>query len=220
MLDGTEAIPEDGVLLMDAYENVFRAITPNWRELEAEILNSTAVEKEPERTLAWRALDSAQHKANILFRKRLTEGTLPAFIYADSRKLRLPTMGWEETGLLKSGIVSNFVSPRDPLNPGPSTDIDGVRRAVFVDRASLERLIRIDIYSSPISKATKKKGDGSFAPLDEPLLEEMKQLLAARVVASAEEAASKVAPRAHGAGTPESKKERLARRFRSKNRER
>jgi hypothetical protein len=50
--------------------------------------------------------------------------------------------------------------------------------------------------------------------LDAPLLLEMRQLLSEGKAASAEEAARQVASRAHGGGTPESKAERLARRFR------
>jgi hypothetical protein len=60
----------------------------------------------------------------------------------------------------------------------------------------------------------RKPGEGSYRNLDTPLLLKMRQLLSAGNAASAEEAARQVASRAHGGGSPDSKAERLARRFR------
>ncbi|MDI3563936.1 hypothetical protein [Bradyrhizobium sp. Arg816] len=60
----------------------------------------------------------------------------------------------------------------------------------------------------------RRPGQGSYASLDAPLLLEMKRLLAEGRAASAEEAARQLAVRAFGAGTVDSKAERLARRFR------
>lgn len=60
----------------------------------------------------------------------------------------------------------------------------------------------------------RKPGEGSYAKVDAPLLAEMSRLLDEGKVASPEEAARQVAPRALGGGTLESKTERLAKRFR------
>jgi hypothetical protein len=62
----------------------------------------------------------------------------------------------------------------------------------------------------------KKKGAGSFEELDLPLLEEMALILKGGKAASSEEAARKVAHKAHGGGTPKSKAERLGRRYRAR----
>jgi hypothetical protein len=62
----------------------------------------------------------------------------------------------------------------------------------------------------------KKKGAGSYEDLDAPLLREMESILKQGKAASAEEAARKVAEKAHGGGTAKSKAERLGRRFRKK----
>lgn len=63
----------------------------------------------------------------------------------------------------------------------------------------------------------RKRGDGSYERLDEPLLAEMAVLIDSRKAASAEEAAKMVAEKAHGKNTLiESKVERLAKRFRAK----
>jgi hypothetical protein len=55
-------------------------------------------------------------------------------------------------------------------------------------------------------------GAGSYARLDAPFVEEMKQLVMEGH--SAESAAKKVAGKAHGSGSPHSKVNRLAKRFR------
>lgn len=61
----------------------------------------------------------------------------------------------------------------------------------------------------------RSKGDGSFADIDEPLLEKMDKLIKSNKAASAEAAARLVVEEAHGAGTEKSKITRLARRYRN-----
>lgn len=60
----------------------------------------------------------------------------------------------------------------------------------------------------------RTKGSGSYEQLDQPLLEEMRALIASAQVASVEAAADAVADRAFGHSTPESRKTRLAKRYR------
>jgi hypothetical protein len=64
-------------------------------------------------------------------------------------------------------------------------------------------------------KPGRKKGNGSYAAVDLPLLDEMKELISSHRAASPQEAARMLAGKAHGSGTLESKIERLARRYRS-----
>lgn len=59
----------------------------------------------------------------------------------------------------------------------------------------------------------RSKGDGSYAQIDEPLLEKMDKLIESHKAASPEAAARLVAHEAHGAGTERSKITRLANRF-------
>jgi hypothetical protein len=63
-------------------------------------------------------------------------------------------------------------------------------------------------------KRGRKKGDGSYATIDLPLLDEMKELILSHRAASPEEAARMLAKKAHGSGSQESKTERLAKRYR------
>jgi hypothetical protein len=87
----------------------------------------------------------------------------------------------------------------------------GEQQSVAADPVSAAAPLRSEHQVKPRGR---KPGQGSYDMLDAPLLLEMRQLLSDGKAASAEEAARQVASRAHGGGTPESKAERLARRFR------
>jgi hypothetical protein len=67
-------------------------------------------------------------------------------------------------------------------------------------------------------KRGRKKGDGSFANIDLPRLDEMKELILSHRAASPEEAARMLAEKAFGPGSLESKAERLAKRYRERER--
>lgn len=127
----------------------------------------------------------------------------------------------------KLGSVDNSLETDADKIPGDCPI--GVRRAhekwfnVRIETPSLLAWLRgagplggdqslIEMKDSPGRKA----GQGSFAPLDEPLLTEMKGLIENLKAASAEEAARMVAGRAHGGGSVHSKAERLARRYRER----
>ena len=70
--------------------------------------------------------------------------------------------------------------------------------------------------TSPASTRGRKKGSGSFAQLDAPLVKEMKELIDSGKVVSPHAAATQIADRAKGAGAPESKVRRLINRFNEK----
>lgn len=68
----------------------------------------------------------------------------------------------------------------------------------------------------PVRPRGRTKGSGSLAPDDEPLLDEMEEKLKQREVASVQAAAQAVASKAKGAGTLDSRRDRLAKRFRER----
>jgi hypothetical protein len=132
-------------------------------------------------------------------------------------------------------IFSRFtlcrMNPQDPFSNGFAGD---KFQWIFVTRESLEKCLSalagssqsesaetaaLEPESTPPEVATpkprgRKPGDGSYGPLDLPILDEMKELISSRRAASPEEAARLLAGKAHGAGSPESKAERLAKRYR------
>jgi hypothetical protein len=122
------------------------------------------------------------------------------------------------------------MNPRDPFGAGVAGD---GYCWIFVTRESLEKCLSALAGSSqpesataalepestseatPPKKPGRKKGDGSYATLDLPILDEMKELISSHRAASPEEAARMLAEKAHGAGSLESKAERLAKRYRA-----
>ena len=126
MVDAVEAIPVTGIFLTDAFDRVFRATIPHWRDLQARLSNPGSRED-------WDDHDHAERRANAATRKPFTDGLLTPSIYRNGVSERLPREGWELRGQFETGITSNFVAPDDPMNPGPRTDVDGQRHAVFTD---------------------------------------------------------------------------------------
>jgi hypothetical protein len=121
------------------------------------------------------------------------------------------------------------MNPRDPFGVGVAGD---GYCWIFVTRESLRQCLAAlapqlgsaaeSLEPESTSKAAapkkspgRKKGDGSYAKLDLPILDEMKELISSHRAASPEEAARLLAEKAHGAGSVESKAERLAKRYRA-----
>ena len=101
------------------------------------------------------------------------------------------------------------------MNPGPDTEIDGVRYPVFFLRDKFEKFVGSAFGSAksppvdsgaPLRRRGRQKGQGSFEVVDLPILNEMKDLISARKAASPEEAARVLvlAGKAYGAATIES----------------
>ena len=212
MLDAVEAIPVTGIFLTDAFDRLFRAMTPHWRDLQARLSNPGSRE-------VWDDHAHAERRANEVLRNALMDGSLTPLVYRLGVPEKLPREGWELRGQFETGITSNFVSPHDPLNPGPRTDVDGQRHAVFIDRVEFDGWFN-SMFADPTRQAEqldtnphrggKKKGDGSYKNVDAPLQREMKLLIQQGKATSVRAAARLVVGNAHGAGTEASKVDRLA----------
>jgi hypothetical protein len=224
MVDAVEAIPVTGIFLTDAFGRVFRATTPHWRDLQARLSNPGSRED-------WDDHDHAERCANEVLRNAFTDGSLTPLVHRHGSPQRLPREGWELRAQFETGIASNFVTPNDPMNPGPRTGKDGERHAIFIDRGEFDQWLqsifpmqdqRLAVSNSaPLPEVVpshprggKKKGDGSYDALDQPRIAEMAALIRDKKAASPEQAARMVAEQAFGDGSPESKADRLAKRFR------
>jgi hypothetical protein len=222
MADAAEEIAPGGISLVDAYERVFCAMNPEARP------------GYPRTPLEWDEHDYAELCANEVLRNGLANGRLKPLIYLNGVSREISRDGWKIPGQFprqdwmldcfpQTGIASNFVGPNDPTNPGPRTDIDGNRHAVFLDLAQFDCWFN-SIFPAQVRRSEKvvpeprrggkKKGDGSFLLFDQPLEEEMDALLRDGIAASPEQAAGMVAGRARGSGSIESKIDRLAKRYR------
>jgi hypothetical protein len=116
MVDASEVIPEEGIFLVDAFEYIYRTMTPNWQEVENKLTDPAVqlrhldddVGRRMANGRAWAAYDDAQLKANKWLRSCIGQGLITAFISCNGEPLQLTRQGWEDPGFLKSGIDSNF----------------------------------------------------------------------------------------------------------------
>jgi hypothetical protein len=148
MVDANDPIPPDAIFLTDAFEFVFRAMNPAWQNLEARceepiaaLPTDTVISEEQKRPdEAFIQYDRAQLKANEWIRNQISGGAITAFISTPTlgKPWQLVREGWEDVGVMRSGITSNFVGPDDILNPGPDAEIDGRRRPVFLFAVTLK----------------------------------------------------------------------------------
>jgi hypothetical protein len=166
MKDADDAIPPEGISLLDAFEHLYRAMHPNWEGLEEgcadpglELPWGVKSSKELNRRLAdeaFLAYDRAQLETNKWLRGRIGEGSIAAFIRdpSSNNSIRLPLDGWENVGLAQSGITSNFVGPDDILEPGPDTEIRGERRPVFLLQNDFLKLVQTSFGSGAVVSST------------------------------------------------------------------
>lgn len=155
MVESSDPIPADGIYLLDAFEHVYRAMNPNWQELESRLVASEETDE------AFIEIDSAQLMANKWLRSRIGDGSIVAFVRDPlaGTSLQLSRDGWDGVGCSQSGITSNFVGPEDLFDPGPNAEIDGVRRPVFFLRNELFKLV--DETFGPIDRANKRPAHGA-----------------------------------------------------------
>ena len=156
MIDAEDPIPPEGILLRDAFDYLFRAMTPNLADLQYQLNPQEKMGLNDEqwrqfRSNAWAEFDRAQRVANQRLRKWITDGAITAFVHdtEHDRTLRVTRDGWDRLGEFECGITANFVGPDDPLNHGPNTLVGGKRRPVFFIRGELEKLVAAEFGSPP-----------------------------------------------------------------------
>jgi hypothetical protein len=217
MADAAEEIAPGGISLVDAYERVFHAMNPEVRR------------GYPRTRAEWDEHDYAELCANEVVRNGFADGSLGPLVYVNGTSREISRNGWKIPGQFprqdwmpdcfpQTGIGSNFVGPNDPTNPGPRTDIDGKRHAVFVDPTQFDGWFnsifpvqrrQTEKVANP-HRGGKKKGDGSYRNVDAPLQRKMKSLIQQGKATSARAAARLLLGEAYGEGTDESKIDRLA----------
>jgi hypothetical protein len=155
MSDSSVPIPANGVYLLEAFNQIFRAMTPHWKQLEDDLERYSE-----ERVGPFEIIDAEHLKANLWLRARIQEGSITAFIRdpMTGNPLRLSRDGWEDAGLMQGGIESNFVGPDDMLNPGPTAEINGVQYPVFFDRDEFQSLVRTHFGEPELGKRVGRTG--------------------------------------------------------------
>jgi hypothetical protein len=221
---GDDAVPAATIRLGDAFENVYRFLafqsrTPAGFAKELAHLNSS--EPIP--------LDEWLYSIELLLRRCLSEGAIHAYVRdpETGEWLELRSQEWDLEWLefsghprewwnknIAKGFLHDYVHPDDRDQPGPrGTFIRGMLRPVFFRRDEFDHWFDATFGDKKLQKRGRPPGSGSLERADEPLLQEMHQLIETRFAKSAEDAAGRVAEKASGASF-ESKRTRLAKRYR------
>jgi hypothetical protein len=146
-------LPLSSIRLSEAYNIFYRAVTPNWRELETgpcAILGDEQAERLA--TLATIAHDQSHKDAEERFRIALAGGNPVALVFnpKTSQARELARQPWtEKQNFGVHGFHEDFVSPDDLIQPGPDTLIEDALRPVFFERADFEK------FMAEISAASK-----------------------------------------------------------------
>jgi hypothetical protein len=145
-------------------------------------------------------------------RQHLNAGRVRGFILTDERRLvRVPKTDWaspKNDGVGATGVVTKLTR----IHLG-----DRIRQGfALVNTRDLETIKlppRPNVIAVPSKPKGRPRGAGSLAEADQPLLHEMRDLLKAGKAYSIWAAAGEVADCAEGGGTIESKRKRLAKRY-------
>jgi hypothetical protein len=170
---------------------------------------------------------------NVEFAANATHETLSAEKFGGKRE---PVAGYRElqSALRTRQLIARGEMPSGEWEPIPSpkwevldiAPLDFSRNAPYVTikLASADLLLLFPALGETTvqtkaavvrkGKRGRTKGAGSLADADAPLLEEMRRLLADKAAFSVDDAAKRVAAKAAGHGTFDSKFTRLARRYR------
>ena len=143
--------PEDTILFRDAFDVVYRALNPDWQNLEERLNPSSpyydAFHERDEKDRAYgeadRTYDKAQRLANEWLRERISQGVLVALISDPDtgQVFQLNRHKWASIGVFETGIASNTFGPHE-LQSGPNTIIKGGRRPVFFDLKSFDNVVK------------------------------------------------------------------------------
>jgi hypothetical protein len=159
--------------------------------------------------------------ATIFFRNHLYVGNLLAYIRDPETGdiLQLDHFDW---GMGRNGFwplrlprrVDDFVT-NDDLVRNPNTFLHGAYRPVFLWRDEFEHWLK-KTFGQQEHRGGRPTGSGSWQVADEPLLDEMYNMIKTGMAKSPNDAARLLADRASGSGTLASKQTRLANRYRKK----
>jgi hypothetical protein len=153
-------------------------------------------------------------------RTAFAAGELEGLITApNDERLKLRASGWElppsEAG--NPGFLDDYVGPGLPCRHGPDTTLGtGKYRPVYLVRAEFRLWLHRNWPSAGRLRGIgRRHGSGTYQKQDQPLIDEMHELITSGKAKSPNEAAGMVADKAQGASRP-SKISRLGKAYRSK----
>ena len=220
-----DPIPAKAILLGDAFDWAFDEIYAKREILETldEFFQRTLrLNRELDESVGVYEDAYLDKAATIFFRAHLYAGNLLAYIrdFETGDILQLNQFDWgavsrrEFWPLRLPRRVDNFLTNDDAVR-NPNTLIRGAYRPVFLWRDEFERWLK-KTFGHQKRGGGRPTGSGSWQVADEPLVDEMDNMIKTGKAKSPNDAARILADRASGSGTLASKQSRLAIRYRKK----
>ena len=134
-------IPQGAIRLSEAFESLYRHLTPEWKELSERCVqwDETTPDLQEEASLEnpYRAAVVATDRAENIFRWALRDGDLRAYIHniQTGVDLELDPREWAKSGE-EVGINFDYTGSQ---MPGPDCSLNGMRQPIFILREAFER---------------------------------------------------------------------------------
>jgi excisionase family DNA binding protein len=155
-------VPRGAVRLSEAFETLYRHLTPEWKELSDRCVQWDETSLDPQADLGedpYRIAVVATDRAEMMLRWALKDGDLRAYVHnvGTGIDLELDRHEWLKTGE-EVGLNSDYTGPR---MPGPDCALDGVRHPIFLIRHEFEQWlgIRIDRAAPTLTVAQSHRSD-------------------------------------------------------------
>ncbi len=223
-----DPIPAKAIRLGEAYQRVLRATNRNPKILNTLSQHLLRDLRESRRTkpsiVNWFSYSDSDKKefrreqeATVFFRDRLRKSELLSYIRdpETGEILQLNPRDWRPTTRplgepLKVPAGMDDFGNSDPRVFGPNIVIRDAYRPVFLWKEEFERWFK-KTFPREKHPGGRPPGSGSWRDADQELILEMRELIKAKKAKSPNDAARLVASKAPGAGSIDSKRDRLRR---------
>jgi excisionase family DNA binding protein len=150
-------IPRGAIRLSEAFEGLYRHLTPDWRDLADRCVQWEETPPDPQEEASledpYPAVAVATDRAESIFRWALRDGDLRAYIHnvQTGVDLELDPRDWAKSGE-QGGITFDYTGSQ---MPGPDCSLNGMRHPIFLLRETFERWMAQTVGSgSPDSFGT------------------------------------------------------------------
>jgi hypothetical protein len=171
-------VPKGAIRLSEAFERLYRSLTPEWKELSERCVQWDEASLDPQEEARleddpYRVLMVTTDRAENIFRWALRDGDLRAYIHnvLTGIDLELDPRDWLKSGE-QVGIGVDYTGPQ---MPGPDCALNGMRQPIFLpaktsssgwpERLERGRLVYLEHTSGRIGA----RQAGCWRPVHSPL---------------------------------------------------
>jgi len=146
-------VPKGAIRLSEAFESLYRRLTPEWRELSERCVQWDEASLDPQEVACfeedpYRVVVVTTDRAENIFRWALRDGELRAHVHnvRTGIDLELDPKEWLKSGE-QVGINVDYTGPQ---MPGPDCALNGMRQPIFLFREEFEQwMARTDAAGGP-----------------------------------------------------------------------